>query len=112
VRLQAEHPAHPAGVTARPKDRNRICSGEKSTRPERRNTCATVPLSICGIPTVGRPASRAAWLSRITPSPATLIVPVAGPIAASRKASRPSSSWMNCSRASKPSTVGITGRLK
>jgi hypothetical protein len=59
----------------RPKHRKSNCSREKSTSPVRRNACPTRPDSGLGTPTVGCPASRAAWLSVMTPSPATLITP-------------------------------------
>ena len=56
---------------------------------------------------------RTAWESIRTPSPATLKVPgdVAGHRVARARRSR-SSSWRNCRRGSKPSTVGITGSRK
>ena len=96
----------------RPKVRNPSCSGEKSAILADFSTAATPPTAGRTSGTVGLRSRRTACDSSITPSPATLNVPGTSVWTQWVRMRIRSTSCTNCSRGSKPRTVGITGSRK
>ena len=96
----------------RPKVRKLSCSGEKSASRAWRSTEPSWPTANPGSGRVARWRRRTACDSIRMPSPATLKVPATSVSTACFSTRSRSLSCTNCMRASKPSTVGMTGSRK